>query len=284
VTRRDLLLLSRPRIGGLAAAGTAAGFLAVAGRAETALWPGLALAACGALLLAAGCSALNQVQERREDARMDRTRKRPLASGRMSPLAGLWLAAGLLSAAALCLALTPGGPACALFAPLTVLVYNGLYTPLKKRTPLAMLVGAVAGALPPVVGCVAAGAGPLDPRCLLLWGIFYAWQAPHFWLFARMHRAEYEAAGFRVPQHGVGESRAGGTLAVWLASYASLLLLAPAFGLVAATAAKWLVAAVAASLCVILLARRERLRFALVNASLALFLCLLAADALRLAA
>lgn len=276
---RDLARLLRPRIGLLAAAGAAAGHLCAGGRG---VWP--ALSAGGALLLAAGCSVLNQVQERREDARMARTRERPLAAGRLAPRAGLGLAAGLFLAAAACLALTPGGPGTALAVPLAALLYNGLYTPLKKRTSLAMLVGAVAGALPPVVGFAAAGGDPLGPRSLLLWGIFYAWQAPHFWLFARLHRAEYAAAGFRVPQQGVAETRAGGALAVWLVAYAALLLLAPAFGLIAAAGAKWLVAALAAGLCGLALAGGERLRFALVNASLALFLCLLAADALRLAA
>lgn len=290
MTLRDLNQLIRPRIGLFAAAGSAAGYLALRGPAGSGvIGSGLAWAAAGAFLLSAGCSALNQVQERREDARMARTKDRPLAAGRMGPAAGLGVAAGLVLAAALCLGQTPGdradGPAVALLAPLALVLYNGLYTPLKKRTPLALLVGALAGALPPVVGFAAAGGHVLDPRCLLLWGIFYAWQAPHFWLFARMHRTEYEAAGFLVPQHGVAEARAPGALAVWLLSYAALLLLAPAFGLVAAAGLKWLVAALA--LCLPALAwrgARERVRFALINASLALFLCLLAADALRLAA
>jgi len=187
VTARDVTLLLRPRIGLFATAGAAAGYLAWRGLADA----GLAWAAAGAFLLSAGCSALNQVQERREDARMARTRNRPLAAGRMAPATGLGVAAACLLAAALCLALAPGGPATALFVPLALALYNGLYTPLKKRSPLAMLVGALAGALPPAVGFVAAGGEALDPRCLLLWVIISAWQAPHFWLFARIHRAEY---------------------------------------------------------------------------------------------
>ncbi|MDP2847487.1 MAG: UbiA family prenyltransferase [Humidesulfovibrio sp.] len=275
---RDVLALVRPRIGLLAAAGAGAGFLA-AGRGPGS---GLMAAAAGAFLLSCGASALNQVQERAEDARMKRTKNRPLPAGRMTVKAAWALALVCLALSALALAASTGGLAAALFAPLTFLVYNGLYTPLKKRTSLAMLVGGLAGAFPPLVGFAAAGASPLGPNALLLAGVFYAWQVPHFWLFARMHRAEYEAAGFHVPQHGVAQSRAGGTLALWLVGYGALMLLIPAFGLVAQPVWQGLVAALAAALSLGAwpLMARERLGFALVNASLLLFLCFLAADAL----
>lgn len=278
---RDLTALFRPRIGMLAAAGAGAGALA-SGQAPGG---GLALAAGGAFLLSCAASALNQVQERREDARMARTKSRPLASGRMETRAALALACCALALAIPALALTPGGWSAAAFVPLTLAVYNGLYTPLKKRTSLAMLVGGLAGAFPPLVGAAAAGAEPFGARALLLAGVFYAWQVPHFWLFARMHRAEYEAAGFCVPQHGVAESRAGAALALWLAAYGALMLLAPAFGLVAQPLWQGLTAglAVALSLGAWPLLARERLGFALVNASLLLFLCFIAADALGIA-
>jgi protoheme IX farnesyltransferase len=278
---RDLAALFRPRIGLLAAAGAGAGALACG----LAPGRGLALAAVGAFLLSGAASALNQVQERREDARMTRTRNRPLASGRMEPSAALGLALCALALAIPLLALTPGGWRAALFAPLTLLVYNGVYTPLKKRTSLAMLAGGLAGAFPPLVGAAAAGADPLGVRALLLGGVFYAWQVPHFWLFARMHRAEYEAAGFCVPQHGVAESRAGAALALWLAAYGALMLLAPTFGLVAQPLWQGLTAALAVTLSLGAwpLVSRERLGFALVNASLVLFLCFIAADALGIA-
>lgn len=277
---RDLAALARPRIGVLATAGALAGALAQgsAGRAT------LLLAGGGAFLLAAACSALNQVQERRADACMERTKGRPLPSGRMAARTALAFALTCLGLSALCLGLAPGGPAAALLAPLTILVYNGLYTPLKSRSSLAMLVGGVAGALPPVVGYAAAGASPLEPHALLLAGIFYAWQVPHFWFFARLHRTEYEAAGFLVPQHGVAESRASGALALWLVGYGALMLLVPAFGLVSQPLLQMLVAAlaVAVSLGAWPLMARARLGFALVNASLVLLLCFLAADALNI--
>jgi len=109
---------------------------------------------------------------------------------------------------------------------------------------------------------------------------------PHFWLFARLHQREYAAAGFFAPHDGVAGARAPGALALWLMGYGALMLLLPALGLMAQPWPKALVAmlAVALSLCARPLLARERLGFALVNASMALFLCLIAADALRLAA
>lgn len=285
---RDLTALLRPRIGLMAAAGAAAGALAGAaalGTAQVLPSGGTLLAtSAGAFLLAGGCSALNQVQERQADARMERTRSRPLPAGRLRPRTALDLGLLCLALASLVLLRTPGGLGAALFVPLTVFIYNGLYTPLKTRTSLAMLVGGVAGAFPPLLGYVAAGASALDSRALLLAGVFYAWQVPHFWLFARIHRAEYEAAGFFVPQDGVGQGRASGTLCLWLVGYGALMLLIPAFGLMTAPVPKALVALLALALCLGAwpLLARERLGFALVNASLALFLCFLAADALRL--
>lgn len=279
---KDALALMRPRIGLLAAAGAGAGLLA-AGQEPGA---GLAAASAGAFLLSCGASALNQVQERAEDARMERTKNRPLPAGRLSVRTALGLALACLALSTLALAATSGGAAVALFVPLTLLVYNGLYTPLKKRTSLAMLVGGLAGAFPPLLGFAAAGISPLTAHALLLAGVFYAWQVPHFWLFARMHRADYEAAGFHVPQHGVADSRAEGALVLWLVGYGALMLLIPAFGLVAQPVWQILVAALAVTLGLGAwpLMARERLGFALVNASLLLFLCFLAADALRLAA
>lgn len=279
---RDLAALTRPRIGTLAAAGALAGALAQGGSSRATLL----LAGGGAFLLSAACSALNQAQERRADARMERTKNRPLPAGRMAVGTALGLGLGCLGLAALCLGLSAGGLTAALLAPLAIVLYNGLYTPLKTRSSLAMLVGALAGALPPLVGAACAGAPPFEPHALLLAGIFYAWQVPHFWLFARLHQRDYEAAGFRVPQHGVAPSRATGALALWLAGYGALMLLLPAFGLVSQPLLQGLVAglAVAVSLGAWPLMARERLGFVLVNASLVLLLCFLAADALNILA
>lgn len=282
---RDLTALSRPRIGLLAGAGAGAGWLMASGP----FGRELALTLAGAFLLSCGVSALNQLQERDVDARMERTRNRPLPAGRMAPATALALALAWIAASALLLAATPGGPGAAALVPLTVLVYNGLYTPLKRRSSLAMLAGGLAGALPPVLGfaaCAGLAAALSDPRSLLLAGVFYAWQVPHFWLFALSRRAQYQAAGLRVPQSGVHEDRAPAALRLWLVGYGAAMLLLPAFGLVDAPALRWLVAALALGMifCPGLSRGQGRLGFALVNASLALLLACIAADALGLAA
>lgn len=284
---RDIAALLRPRIGLLAAAGTCTGFVVARPPTATAdIAPALLCAAAGAFLLSCGASALNQVQERREDAAMLRTQNRPLPTGRLSVATASLASLCCLGCAMALLAATPGGWAAALLAPATVAVYNGLYTPLKKRSSLALLVGALAGALPPVLGCVSANASPLEPRCLLLAAVFYAWQVPHFWLFARLNKADYAAAGFLTPHNGVGRAGAHGALTLWIVSYGALMLLLPAFGLVGAELTKWLVTALALALLGAAwpLVTRERLGFALVNASLVLLLAFLTADALRNAA
>ena len=146
---------------------------------------GMVLAAAGAFFLAAGGSVLNQVQERAEDALMRRTADRPLPSGQWS-----WPAAAGLAGACLALSLgllvlagwQAGGSAGGSARGLTlaglwlavVVIYNGLYTPLKRVTPLCILVGGVAGALPPVVGWAAAGGSILDFRILLVAGVLVA--------------------------------------------------------------------------------------------------------------
>ena len=175
-----------------------AGLSALAGYAgcKQAADLGMLATACGAALVAAGCSALNQVQERREDALMARTQDRPLPAGRLRPaqavgfaLACLSLGAGLLAAQDVrTLAV------CAL----VVAAYNGLYTPLKKITPFAVLAGGLAGAAGPVLGCLAAGGQAFAFKALAPAAALYLWQAPHFWLLAAAHSADYRRAGFAV--------------------------------------------------------------------------------------
>lgn len=144
----------------------------------------------GVLLLAAGCSALNQWQERRSDALLQRTRLRPLASQRLSPGAGLAIAIALLSLALLLLARSENRLVfgLGLFA---IVWYNGVYTGLKQRSALALLPGALCGAIAPLIGWSAAGGALDDYRIVLLAGTLVLWQIPHFWSFACRHRADY---------------------------------------------------------------------------------------------
>lgn len=282
----DLARLVRVRVCLLAAAGSAAGYLSARPLADA----GLLAAAAGMFLLAAGGSAVNQVQERREDALMRRTAGRPLPARRMGLGQVLGFAALCLGLALALLAVGQGRALCLGLALGGLALYNGLYTPLKRRTPLAILVGGLAGALPPLLGWAAAGGSLLDPRALLLGVIFYLWQVPHFGLLARLHREDFAAAGFPLGGLAGGDAAPRLPLAAWLAAYCAALVMLPALGLIAVdagglapvTAAALL--AGGAGLAQRLSWRRARLGFVLVNLSLSLVLAGLAASALAPAA
>ena len=212
----NIFSLIRPRVSLAVAAGSLFGALyhgQLYGGTDTA-W----MAAAGAFLLCGGCSALNQVQERGRDARMERTRNRPLASGRMAPAHGvMW--AGLFGLAGLTLFFLAGGWPTLLAGLGVVAVYNGLYTPLKRVTPMALLAGGVAGAAPPLTGWLAAGGRLLDPHILGVAVIFYLWQVPHFWLLAEKHREDYGRAGFAVLNVGLSPAFRSRLMAVWVGAY-----------------------------------------------------------------
>jgi protoheme IX farnesyltransferase len=188
----DWLELTKPRITTMVVFTALVGF-AVAGPGP--LWTDLLAAALvGTGLVAAGASVLNQVLERDTDALMLRTRTRPVPSGRILPGEARRFGV-LLTAAGLGLLLWRCGPLAAAVALATWASYLFLYTPLKRRTPLATLVGAVPGALPPVIGWAAADAS-LDPGAFLLFAILFLWQVPHFLAIAWLYRDDYARAGF----------------------------------------------------------------------------------------
>ena len=143
------------------------------------------------LLLAAGASALNQVQEGDADKDLARTRGRPIPFGTVSPQQASLLAGVLLLAGVAILALGSGSGAPLLPAVAALLLYNGAYTPLKRITAAALLPGAVAGALPPIIG--AAVTGRIPPSTVVLAGAILVWQVPHTWLIELQHRADYIA-------------------------------------------------------------------------------------------
>lgn len=160
-------------------------------------FPGLPL--MGALLIgtglvAAGASALNQVWEHRTDLLMERTADRPLPAGRMSREAALRFAV-VLSLGGLAILLVGTNALTALVGLVSLLSYVFVYTPLKRRTSLSTVVGAVPGALPPVMGWTAV-TGQLDLGAAVLFGILFLWQLPHFLAIAWLCREDYAAAGF----------------------------------------------------------------------------------------
>lgn len=204
----------------------------------------VALLLAGVGLLAAGCSALNQVQERDVDARMERTRGRPVANGRLSARAGLSLAL-LLATSGLGLLAAVGGTVAALGA-FALLWYNGVYTPLKRLTAFAVLPGALCGTLPPLIGWAAAGGHPGDYRIILLAGLLCLWQIPHFWFFALKHRQDFLQAGLPTIFTRFTPAQVHRLALAWVFSLACATLLLPAFDLLQHPAARllcWLVAA-----------------------------------------
>ncbi len=280
-----LARLIRPRVCLFAVLASLTGYALARPQAEA----GMALAATGAFFLAAGCSALNQVQERRQDALMRRTADRPLPAGQWTWPQALALAVSLLALSLGLLAQVGGLPLAGLWLAV-LLIYNGLYTPLKRVTPLCILVGGLAGALPPVLGWMAAGGRILDYRIVLVAGVLYFWQVPHFGLFARMHRTDYQTAGFPVAALPARSGQSGQSgqfgrsrfpLFVWLLAYSAGLLQASALGLVSGPG-QMVVTAMALGLALAwpLTRNRERLGFALVNASMLCFLATLALTAL----
>jgi protoheme IX farnesyltransferase len=147
-------------------------------------------------LVAAGASALNQLWEREYDAKMSRTRNRPLPSGRLQPQTVMMLGSGLALAGLLYLALAVNNLTCLLGA-VSLVSYVFIYTPLKRVTWLNTAVGAIPGALPPLMGWTAAR-GHLDAEGWALFAILAFWQLPHFLAIAWMYRDEYARAGFKM--------------------------------------------------------------------------------------
>ena len=190
----DLLALAKPRVVLMILVTTAVGYYA--GLTGAPDYARLLHVLVGTLLAAGGALALNQYWERDVDARMERTRARPLPDGRLAPLEALLFGStltvlGLVYTGAfvgeLALAITLATAALYLFA----------YTPLKRRTPLCTLVGAVPGALPPVIGWVAAREG-FGVGAWVLFGILFLWQLPHTLAIARLYRDDYARAGVRL--------------------------------------------------------------------------------------
>lgn len=190
-TLADFAELTKPRITTLVVLTALVGF--VVGSSGPAPAVPLLWALVGTGLVAAGASALNMVLERDTDARMLRTRNRPLAAGRMRPPEAVAFGLGL-TALGLAVLFSLSGALPAAVAFVTWFTYLFCYTPLKRRTSLSTLVGAVPGALPPVIGWAAAR-GALDGGAFVLFAILYLWQVPHFLAIAWIYREDYARGG-----------------------------------------------------------------------------------------
>jgi heme o synthase len=187
----DYLELTKPRITLMVGVTALVGFVMASPGAVSLSRLLAALAGTG--LVAAGASVLNMVLERDVDARMRRTRTRPLPAGRLRPTEALAFGL-LLTAVGLAELLWLSGPTAALVAFVTWTSYVLVYTPLKRKTSLATLVGAVPGALPPVIGWAAAR-GQVEPGAVVLFTILFLWQVPHFLAIAWIYRDDYAEGG-----------------------------------------------------------------------------------------
>ncbi len=197
----DYWALTKPEVNFLIAIATFTGFYLA--------WPGqlhhfplmlLVHTLVGTLLVASGTGTLNQYVERRFDAQMRRTARRPLAAGRLRPSVVLCFGVALSVVGSIYLAIAVNVVA-SLLAIVTLLSYLFLYTPLKRKTPLCTLVGAFPGAMPPLIGWAAASGG-LSLEAWMLDAMLFLWQFPHFMAIAWMYREDYDRAGYVVLPHG----------------------------------------------------------------------------------
>jgi protoheme IX farnesyltransferase len=197
---------------------------------------GFVAVAVGVFLLSAGAAALNQYTERKSDALMARTVGRPLPSGRMAPPAAMLVAVVLLAAGGM--VLSRGGTWPVLLGVLNVIMYNIIYTGLKKKTAAAIIPGALVGAVPPLIGYTAAGGAMTDSRILLFALFMFLWQMPHFWLLLIRYGEEYEKAGIRTLHSRMSETAIMRLVIGWITGSSLLLwILAAIYNPFSSTAA-----------------------------------------------
>ena len=191
---RDYVALTKPRLTALALLTTLVGFLMGSFHSFDGLR--LLYTLMGAALVGGGANALNQWWEREADALMPRTQSRPLPAGRLLPIEALVFGLVASGVGVLMLGMFVN-PLVSLLALITLGVYVLLYTPLKRRTCLCTLIGAIPGAIPPMIGWAAAR-GHLSLEAWILFAILFFWQLPHFLAIAWLYRDEYARAGFQM--------------------------------------------------------------------------------------
>jgi protoheme IX farnesyltransferase len=247
---RDLLLLAKPRLSGLVVLTTAGGVALAPGSIGGAR---AAIAILGTAAVVGAANALNCWLERDVDARMRRTRDRPLPAGRVEPFVALALGLAVPIFALPILALV-ANPLTALLAFAALVLYVAVYTPMKRRSTLALFVGAIPGAIPPLMGWTAV-TGRLDPGGLALFALLFTWQLPHFLAISIYLAEDYARGGLQVFALEHGERATRG----WIAASSGLLLVAslalvplrvagPAYAVVAGAAGALLLAAAVAGL------------------------------------
>lgn len=243
--------LTKPRLSLMTVVTATMGYLAARPQ-HFSWWEGFALLA-GTSLAAGGAAVLNQYLEREADARMKRTRTRPLPSGRVEPEQAAWFGGALAGVGLLVLAVGTNVLATLLTA-LTLALYLAVYTPLKRRTTHATLIGTLPGALPALIGWEAAGG--TGAFGWYLFAILTFWQMPHFYAICWLYREDYARGGFRML---AVQDRTGKRLRAETLLYAGLLLaVVVGFGVVAEVSGIFIGASGAIALAYLLAAWRFR--------------------------
>lgn len=237
------------------------------------------LAVLSSVFLAAGSSALNQYQEAEEDAQMNRTKRRPIPNGDMTPWHVLKASMAAIGISIFLMLLT-GSLRGLILIIATVLIYNFIYTPLKKITPFALLVGSVTGAIPPMLGYTAVGGSYSDPPVLMVCAVLFIWQTPHFAMLAEKYSDDYARAGFITLSAKYGKYKSGLFIKVWLIAFICALFLIPMTGVYIHQAAGWvhLGISVMSALLIALSLRYTTRAFHVLNSCMILFFVLLVVD------
>ncbi|HEX2396474.1 MAG TPA: protoheme IX farnesyltransferase [Bacteroidales bacterium] len=186
---------------------------------------------CGVLMLAGAATALNQYQERNLDALMQRTMHRPLPAGQLSPITALIYALimGICGTAVLYFFTNP---LTAILGLLNIIWYNAIYTPLKTKTPFVVIIGAVTGAIPPIMGWTAAGGLITDQRIIFVASFLFLWQIPHFLLLLLKYKEDYRRAGFQSATSKMNDEQVKFIVFMWTLGTSLITLFFPLFGII----------------------------------------------------
>jgi protoheme IX farnesyltransferase len=226
ISLKDFMVLCKIRITYFVAFSTAVGFILGGGK-DLVL---LAELIFGVFFLACGSAAMNQYQEWKSDARMDRTKNRPIPSGRISPATGLTISLSLMILGEIVL-FWSSGMTTFLLGLFAIIWYNVIYTQLKKVTSLAIIPGALIGSISPAIGWAGSGAVLFSSDILPLAFFFFIWQVPHFWLLLLIHDVDYERAGFPTLTQKFSHEQLKRITFIWIFSLAASSMLIPLFGL-----------------------------------------------------
>ena len=173
------------------------------------------IATFAVLLVAMGVSTLNQVQEYKSDALMERTKNRPIASGKWSPMSGIYIGSTLIVISLIVIYDLLGLIGLNLFL-FAFIWYNVVYTPLKKTSALAVVPGALLGVVPPAIGWLAAGHSLLEVEFYALGLFYFIWQIPHFWLLVMLFYGDYDNGGYPTAMKLFGKNTLQKLTFVWL--------------------------------------------------------------------